>query len=61
MALNKILQKCNMTAKQISEKTGIKYGTVLKYSSGERNPSIQNAKKIAEGLGINWWELFEEE
>ena len=61
MALNKILRLHKTTAKQISEITGIKYGTVLKYSSGERNPSVQNAKKIAEALGVNWWELFDSE
>ena len=60
MAINKMLRGKGVTAKQISEKTGIKYSTVLKYSSGERKPSIQNAKKIAETLNINWWELFEE-
>ena len=61
MAINKILRLHKTTAKQISDKTGIKYATVLKYSSGERKPSIRNAKKIAEVLGINWWELFEEQ
>lgn len=60
MSINKILRLHKTTAKQISEITGIKYGTVLKYSSGERKPSIQNAKKIADVLGVNWWELFEE-
>lgn len=50
-----------MTAKQVSEQTGIKYGTMLKYSSGERNMSVKAAKKIGTVLGIDWWKLFEEE
>ena len=60
MAINKMLKKYGVTAKQISEKTGIKYGTVLKYSSGERRPSVKNAKEMAKVLNINWWELYEE-
>lgn len=60
MGINKILRKYRVTAKQVSEQTGIKYGTMLKYSSGERKPSVSNAKKIAEVLHMDWWELFEE-
>lgn len=61
MAIRKILKKHKTTAKRVSEQTGIKYRTVLKYSNGERNLSIKNAKKIAEVLHIDWWELFKEE
>lgn len=41
MKLSDILRGKGMTAKQVSEQTGIKYGTMLKYSSGERNMSIR--------------------
>lgn len=61
LKLSDILREKGITAKQVSEQTGIKYGTMLKYSSGERNMSIKAAKKIGTVLGIDWWKLFEEE
>ncbi len=61
MKLNKILKEKHITAKELSSKTGLKYGTVLKYSSGELNVSVKAAKKIAPVLGMNWWELIGED
>ena len=61
MAIREFLKKRKVTLKEVSERTGIKYGTVSKYSSGERNLSIKNAKKIAEVLHLEWWELFDDE
>lgn len=61
MQLNKILKEKSITAKQLSEKTAIKYKTMLKYSSGERGMSIKAAKKIGKALGIDWWLFFEDE
>lgn len=60
LKLNKILKDKKLTAKQVSEHAGIKYGTMLKYSSGERSMSMKAAKKIADVIGIDWWSLFEE-
>lgn len=60
MGLNKILRGKGISAKEISEQTGLKYGTVLKYSSGELQVSVKSAKKIAPVLGMNWWELMED-
>lgn len=60
MKLNKILREKAISAKEVSEQTGLKYGTVLKYSSGELRVSVKSAKKIAPVLGMNWWELMED-
>ena len=49
MAIREFLKKRKVTLKEVSERTGIKYGTVSKYSSGERNLSIKNAKKDSGG------------
>lgn len=59
LKLNNILREKGITAKQVSEQTGIKYGTMLKYSSGERTPGIERAKLIAAVLDIDWWKLID--
>ena len=59
MGLNKILKEKGVSAKEVSKRTGLKYGTVLKYSSGELRVSVKSAKKIAPLLGMNWWELMD--
>lgn len=61
MDINKILKEKKITAKQLSEQTGINYGTMLKYSSGERNISVKAAKKIGKALDVLWWKFFEDE
>ncbi|MCQ4935001.1 helix-turn-helix domain-containing protein [Anaerotignum propionicum] len=61
MQLNKILKCRGLTVKQLSEQTGIKYRTMLKYSCGERKLTVDAAKIIGKALNINWWLFFEEE
>lgn len=61
MRLNKILKGKHVTAKQLSEQTGIKYKTMLKYSCGDRGMSVKAAKIIGKALGIDWWRFFEDE
>ena len=59
LKLNNILREKGITAKQVSKQTGIKYGTMLKYSSGERTPGIERAKLIAAVLDMDWWKLID--
>ncbi len=61
MKLNKILKHKEITAKQLSEQTGIKYRTLLKYSCGERSLTVDAAKIIGKALNVNWWLFFEDE
>lgn len=61
MKLHKILRDKGISIKEISELTGIKYGTMFKYSSGERNISVKAAKKIGKVLDVPWWKFFEDE
>lgn len=58
MKFGELLREKKITAKKISDTTGLKYGTVLKYSSGELNMGIRAAKQIASELGMEWWELI---
>ena len=59
MELNKILKEQGITAQRLSEITGIGISTIQKYSCKNRKISVDNAKKIAKVLNIEWWELFE--
>ena len=59
LKLNNILREKGLTAKQVSEQTGIEYGTMLKYSSGEITPGIERAKLIAAVLNMDWWKLID--
>ncbi len=58
--LRKLLILKGVSAKQLSEILGIKYKTMLKYSSGERNIPIVTAKKIGKVLDVDWWTLFDD-
>ena len=59
MELNKILKEQNISAQRLSKLTGIGISTIQKYSCKNRKISVDNAKKIAKVLNIEWWELFE--
>lgn len=59
MELNKILKEQGITAQRLSEITGIGISTIQKYSCKNRKISVDNAKKIAKVLNIEWWKLFE--
>ena len=61
MKLHKILRDKGISLKEMSELTGIKYGTMFKYASGERNITVKAAKIIGKALKIPWWTLFENE
>lgn len=59
MELNKMLKDKCITAQRLSELTGIGISTIQKYSCKNRKISVDNAKKIAKVLNIEWWKLFE--
>ena len=47
-----------LTAKDISERTGISLHTVFAYMSGRRNPNRRNMKKISDAYKVNVQDLF---
>ena len=61
MKLNNILKYKGLTIQEVSEKTGINYHTLHKYSSCVREPSVKNAKILGRFLEIDWWLFFEED
>ena len=60
MKIKEVLQNSNLSLAEISRRTGIKYNTLLCYTSGRRNLTIRVAKKLATVLGIDWKDFFEE-
>lgn len=53
------MKEKHISAKQLSEMTGIGLSSIKKYSSKERAVSVKNAKKIADVLNVEWWKLCE--
>ena len=46
-----------LTQKQVAEKIGVRYQTLQFWETGKRKPKIENIKKIADALGMDWTEL----
>lgn len=49
-----------LTQEQVAEKADIARQTYSMIETGERNPSVKNAKKIADALGFQWTLFFED-
>ena len=43
---------CNMTQKELAEKSGINQADISKLENGMRNPSIKLLQRLAEGMGM---------
>lgn len=50
----------NMTQAVLAERVNIDITAIGKYESGERRPSVETAKKIADELGFDWTKFFED-
>ena len=45
-------KKCNMTQKELEEKTGIDQSDISKIERGSANPSLSTLKRLAEGMDM---------
>lgn len=45
-------KKCNMTQKQLAEKTGIDQSDISKIETGNANPALSTLKRLAEGMDM---------
>ena len=43
---------CNMTQKELAERTGINQADISKLENGTRNPSVNLLKRLADGMGM---------
>ena len=48
-----------LTQAELGAEIGIAQRTVAAYESGERRPSVDVAKRLADALDFSWAELFE--
>lgn len=44
---------CNLTQKELAEKTGINQADISKLENGTRNPSLKLLKRLADGMDMN--------
>lgn len=44
-------KRCNMTQKELSQKTGIDQSDISKIEKGNANPSLSTLKRLAAGMG----------
>ena len=49
-----------MTQEELAKRVGVKRTTVTMWENGLSKPTVPTAKKIAEVLGFDWTELFQE-
>ena len=45
-------KKCNMTQKELAEKTGIDQSDISKIETGNANPALSTLKRLAEGMDM---------
>ena len=61
---NKLLKTCKkqgISLCRLAEMTGISIKTIYHYSIDDRFPRIKHRLTIAEALGVDWHEIFDEE
>lgn len=45
-------KKCNLTQKELAERTGINQADISKIETGNANPALSTLKKLAEGMDM---------
>ena len=45
-------KKCNMTQKELAERTGIDQSDISKIETGNANPALSTLKRLAEGMDM---------
>lgn len=48
----------DLTQKDVADKAGIPRSTYAQYEVGRRNPTVANAQRISDVLGIDWTIFF---
>ncbi len=53
-------EKAGLTQYQLSEVSGVKRSTIAMIETDVNSPSVETAKALAEVLGFEWFEFYEE-
>ena len=56
-----IREKFGYSQKRIAELANISQPSYCNIEKGERNPTVETAKKIAEALGFDWTMFYDED
>lgn len=59
MKLQKLLETNNMTAEELSQKTGIIYEKLLGFMNNDISLELGELEKITAVFNVDWWELIE--
>lgn len=58
--LRKARDEKDLTQQQLGDIVGVDITSIGKYELGERRPSPEVAKKIAQALGFDWTRFYED-
>ena len=53
-------EAAGITQERLSQESGVKRSTIAMIENGTNTPSVTNAKKLANVLGFNWFEFYED-
>ena len=59
--MEKARRAANLTQRELGAIGGVSDVAILRYENKARRLPVETAKKIAPFLGVNWWELYEDE
>ena len=57
--IKKIREEKGMTQQQLADKIGFSYQNISQYERGLRTPKSSTARKIADALGVDMWQIIE--
>lgn len=61
MKLKQMRKKCGITQVELAEISGISRSVIALVECGARKLQVEAAKQLAPHLGVNWWELFDDD
>ena len=59
--LREARRKRNLTQAELAEAAKLTTATISRYETGRRRVSIKAAKVLGEVLGVNWYDLVEDD
>lgn len=59
MTLKEAREKSGMTMQELAKAVGVTPAAICRYEQGKRTPTVTIAKRIAEVLGLLWYELID--
>jgi len=57
--LKEARKKKKMSLEELAKKIGVTEGAISRYETGDRNMSVETARKIADVLKVKWWKLYD--